>query len=215
MVKEAYVCGDVATERTADEFSHQFPVCRRLEIKHGELEGGCSPLRRARAGISRGIGGDRLKPGRTLKVVAEHEWPDRTEKHLGNGDVQRSPTAARTSIGRKFEEELPKRAGAIIRVPGLLAVILINAEIDDAWRHVPRNRRGGEAGVKVDHTQRSGATARLGVKATAIAGVLVVQPLFLPDERGFYFSPFRADDFAELGLPTLFAQLSTHGRTGT
>ena len=47
---------------------------------------------------------------------------------------------------------------------------------------------------------------------TALPEVKIVVPAIMPDERGFFLEVFRADLFADLGLPDRFMQLN-HSRS--
>jgi dTDP-4-dehydrorhamnose 3,5-epimerase len=44
------------------------------------------------------------------------------------------------------------------------------------------------------------------VTETALPGVLVIEPRLFSDERGFFLETFSAARYAELGVPSLFAQ---------
>lgn len=46
------------------------------------------------------------------------------------------------------------------------------------------------------------------VEPTAIAEVRLVRPRLFPDDRGWFAEILRTDQFAELGLPTSFAQVN-------
>ena len=46
------------------------------------------------------------------------------------------------------------------------------------------------------------------VEATAIPEVRLVRPRLFPDDRGWFAEILRTDQFAELGLPTSFAQVN-------
>ena len=50
------------------------------------------------------------------------------------------------------------------------------------------------------------------VESTHLNGVVVLRPEVFEDERGFFLEAFRADQFAELGLPTNFLQ-DNHSRS--
>lgn len=50
------------------------------------------------------------------------------------------------------------------------------------------------------------------IENTAIDAVKIVVPEVFEDDRGFFTEIFRADQFAELGLPTAFVQLN-HSRS--
>lgn len=45
-------------------------------------------------------------------------------------------------------------------------------------------------------------------------GLLVVEGPFFPDERGFFFEAFRADDWAKAGLPTLLQDNLSRSKKG-
>jgi dTDP-4-dehydrorhamnose 3,5-epimerase len=46
----------------------------------------------------------------------------------------------------------------------------------------------------------------LNIRPTALPGVLVIEPAIFRDDRGWFMETFNAAKFAELGLPTEFAQ---------
>lgn len=50
------------------------------------------------------------------------------------------------------------------------------------------------------------------VEQTGLDGVLLVKPTVFGDERGFFMETYRADKFAELGLPESFVQ-DNHSRS--
>ncbi len=51
------------------------------------------------------------------------------------------------------------------------------------------------------------------VEKTNIEGAVVVRPDIFKDDRGFFTEVFRADQYAELGLPAQFVQFNHSGST--
>ena len=49
------------------------------------------------------------------------------------------------------------------------------------------------------------------IESVALGSVAVLAPEYFKDERGFFVEEFRADQFAELGLPTKFVQENHSG----
>lgn len=53
------------------------------------------------------------------------------------------------------------------------------------------------------------------IEQTSIDGVVIVHPQVFTDERGIFFEAFNAEKFANLGLPTVFAQDNvSHSKMG-
>jgi dTDP-4-dehydrorhamnose 3,5-epimerase len=44
------------------------------------------------------------------------------------------------------------------------------------------------------------------VEPTALPGVLVIDPKYIGDDRGFFMEVWRAEEYAELGIPAAFVQ---------
>jgi len=49
------------------------------------------------------------------------------------------------------------------------------------------------------------------IESRHLNGLAVLVPQVFPDERGFFLEVFRSDQFAELGLPTVFVQENQSG----
>ncbi len=47
---------------------------------------------------------------------------------------------------------------------------------------------------------------KMNVVSEHLNGIVVLQPKVFDDDRGFFLEAFRADEFADLGLPTRFVQ---------
>ena len=47
---------------------------------------------------------------------------------------------------------------------------------------------------------------KMNVVSEHLNGIVVLQPRVFEDDRGFFLEAFRADEFADLGLPTRFVQ---------
>jgi len=52
---------------------------------------------------------------------------------------------------------------------------------------------------------------RMMIEAVHMGAVMVLKPEFFEDERGFFLEEYRADQFAELGLPEKFVQENHSG----
>ena len=46
----------------------------------------------------------------------------------------------------------------------------------------------------------------MNAEPTSLPGVLLIEPKFVGDERGFFMEVWRAEDYAELGIPAAFVQ---------
>src|SRR5262249_44550659 len=58
-------------------------------------------------------------------------------------------------------------------------------------------------------------SVKISVEGTPIKDVLIVVPELFQDSRGFFQEAYRADQFAELGLPASFVQFNHSGSIKT